>query len=227
MMKFFVVYEKADLLKEVAFNDVNELKRLINNFKTREGERCDTYKNGYDNVGSGNYELSGDVSEHIEWLHNEGGEEYFEKMKESYIGDITIYGNNSTSYGPAWKDDIKELENIVDSWNFIKLPDAARLLTRLSREMPMRMQEASQSYDFKVIDTSHGKMMLYNSEPNTYSCSVSFPAALTDATSVSIVGILLIILVNLMVLANYIFAYRSNKVDYDRKNNSFSNGAAL
>ena len=213
MMKYFVINDKMETLKEVALEDVQGLSDLIDEFVDNETDRCRQTATLADNYSYESYfnniaDEYGDV------------EDYFSHL-EKKVGKIEADGSGINNRS-AWEKEISEIRETITNWNLIMLPDAVKHLEVLSKDMNEKLTEISASYKFKEIYGSG----LSNSRSNVYEYKVKFPAMVKEAEGFSPAGLGIIILIDILVLASYVFAYRSRKVAPKAKG-AFLGGAPL
>lgn len=226
MMKFFVINEKMETLKEAALEDVNKLNTLMNDFQVKENRRLQLCETGYETALSGNYTISREINSYKNHVDSNGGaEEYFEKLNRKIL---KIEENGSAkAYKAVWDKEIKELEETIVNWNLVLLPQAVKQLEVLSREINENLTKVSADYGFKeFVDCNDGSLDIKDSESCVYKYNVEFPSMVKDSEGFSAMGLLVIIFIYILVLASYIFAYRSRKVAPKSKG-TFLGGAPL
>lgn len=229
MMKFFVINENMVTLKETASNDISQLSSLIKNFKKNEKERLEINLQGYETAAAGYQQMTREVEDYVKKINYEcGGEDYFSKKMMRKIENIADVPDGAKSYNKTWDKEISELEEVIANWNLLKLPDAVKRLEVLSEEVNQKLTSYSENYDFKIIETNlSDELTITDSPKNEYEYEVEFPAQVRSTSGFSITGLLVIILIDILVLASYIFAYRSRKVAPKGGNGTFIGGVPL
>ena len=228
MMKFFVVNENMVTLKETASNDISQLSSLIEDFKKNEKERLNTNLQGYETAAAGYQRMTREVEDYVKKINEDGGKRYFSENMMRKIENIADASPGAKGYKKTWDKEISELEEVIANWNLLKLPDAVKRLEVLSEEVNQKLTLYSKNYDFKIIETNlSDELTITGSPKNEYKYEVVFPAQVRSASGFSITGLLVIILIDILVLASYIFAYRSRKVAPKGGNGTFIGGAPL
>ena len=213
------------VLKEKAIEDIDSLAYMMAKFDMEENNRLERTKTLYSNAKMGNYNYSDDVHDFIQIVDDNGGADfYFEKLggKIDRIED----SGNTTAYRTTWEKEIKELDGIIQNWNLILLPGAVKNLETLSKVMNEKLTAISKNAEFQDFDESESNIELTESSPSEYKYDVKFPEQVKDTDGFSVVGLLIIIFIDVLVLASYIFAYRSHKV-VPKGKTAFLGGAPL
>ena len=224
MMKFFVVNENMVTLKETASNDIFQIKELITDFGVQEHERLRNNIEGYTNATKSGTELDFETKKYIQAI---GTGDTLSVVMNNKINVIADASPRAKGYKKTWDKEISELEEVIANWNLLKLPDAVKRIEVLSEEVNQKLTMYSKNYDFKLIELENGVYVLKGSDPHEYKYEVEFPALVRSTSGFSITGLLVIILIDILVLASYIFAYRSRKVAPKGGNGTFIGGAPL
>lgn len=234
MMHFFVVAHNMEALKKSALNDIESIENIIQLFKEQEKSRLDTNKTGIINAKRArrcdasvkkwlkDNNISDSTSDSIsvnQWYKLKTGEiDHIEYENRKYNGD--------------WNKNIGEIRAVVESWNLLLLPDAASRITKMSEDVRRLLTTISERNDIVKIQSSadefgyHSTYEVVESSPYKYKVTVLFPSEVRVKSGFSVMGLFLIILVNVLVLFSYIFAFRSNKV-HPRNNRNNMGGIAL
>ena len=224
MMKFFVVNENMVTLKETASNDISQIKKLIADFGEQEHERLENNISGYKNAKESGTELNFQTKKYIQEINIDS----LNTVMNNKINVIADVSPGAKGYKKTWDKEISELEEVIANWNLLKLPDAVKRIEVLSEEVNQKLTLYSENYDFKIIETNlSDEFTITDSPKNEYKYEVEFPALVRSASGFSITGLLVIILIDILVLASYIFAYRSRKVAPKGGNGTFIGGAPL
>lgn len=229
MMKYFVINDKMETLKEVALEDVQGLSDLIEDFVNNEKYNLNISKDDFKNAKNDKYNSkSDDVDDYLSSIRGDGTNYFNEKMANKVNAIEENKGESSKAYRETWESEIKEIEETIADWNLIMLPDAVKHLEVLSKDMNEKLSEIAKGYDFKQVKYNDEEN-IYEIEyfyPKTYEYEVKFPAMVKEAEGFSPVGLGIIILIDILILASYIFAYRSRKVAPKGKG-AFLGGAPL
>lgn len=211
IMHFFVVNDNLEEYKITAMDDVSKISKEIERFRAQEIDRLVTHCEGYRNAE--------EIYSHIDLSNIEKIEGHVYDKWVSKINDINDADGN---YGPNWETQLDELKSVVEDWNFITLPGAVNQLEVLAHEVSEKLTKISGCYEFYIIE--NGKPELSNA--NVYEVKPEFPSIIAKLSGFSILGIIIIVVIYVLILSNYIFAYRSHKVPPTKKSH-FEGGAPL
>lgn len=229
MMYFFVVSDNMKTLKECAQKDIKKIEDKIQLFKEQEKARLHINKTGIINaIRTQKYDKSVEKflkDNNILETSNSVNQWYELKVKE--IDDIEHEGKK---YKNDWNKNIGEIKNIIESWNLFLLPNAATRITNISEATGKLLTTISEQSNIVKIESS---TTLYDStiyiavksDANQYKIEVNFPSQIKKS-GFSFRGFFLIVLINGLIIFNYIFAYRSKKVRPKNNKNTIG-GTAL
>lgn len=227
MMHFFVVNDNMSDLKKLSENDIDEIEEEINTYVAQENERLNVTLIGLrDAVKANRYDSS--VSDYI----SENKISDIDKWKELKSEEISEVEHERLAYRKAWEREIGELRAVIKNWNMFFLPDAAARINKLADNVSKTLTSASSALKLCIVETQlnpKGEKFytLGESKVNEYGVKASFPKELEKISGFSVLGIFVILLVNVLILFNYIFAYRSKKVRSSTKILESTRGRAL
>lgn len=212
IMHFFVVNDNVQTLQNVAKADVASIEQEIKHFLSNENERLNVTALGLSNVIDStrcdellsDYIKKGNKGKHIrKW----------QDLKSEEIDHVEVDG---VEYKKTWENEIIKINSTIDKWNIFLLSDAAYRIYTLAENVNVKLTRASNNLDLYPIETylKYGKKYykLGKSNPNEYNVKVNFTTELKQTGGFSFTGALIIILMNVLILFSYIFAWRTKKV---------------
>ena len=236
MMPFFVVNQRAEELQDAAKNDLTAMEREIGRFVNRQTEKLNIMFTGMQNaLEDGGYDEQ--VGKLIDTAKGMSGSftTWIEYQKES----IDSIKYNDDMYRSIWLEEISEMRSEVNGWKIFVIPDIAEKMIRLAgTEEPIDTDEAicgilnsisrnSALCRIEAVTTDYGRKVyrVAGFDAETYDLKLTFPDELTNG-GFSLGGFAVIVLVYILILFNYIFAYRSKKGSLESEAN-YEHGAAL
>lgn len=227
MMHFFVVNENMRSLKTSSEKDLDNIQEEIDSYVAKEGERLNVTLIGLRDAASANrYDSS--VSDYI----SENKISDIDKWKELKSEEISDVEYERITYRKTWEREMEEIRAVTKNWNLFFLPDAVARITKLADNVSETLTSASSALNLSIIDARLNSVgekyyTLGDSAPNEYDVKVYFPEKMKSISGFSILGILIILLVNALILFNYIFARRSRKVRPSSKTLTPTRGGVL
>lgn len=236
MMPFFVVNQRAEELQDAAKNDLTAMEREIGRFVNRQTEKLNIMFTGMQNaLEDGGYDEQ--VGKLIDTAKGMSGSftTWIEYQKES----IDSIKYNDDMYRSIWQEEISEMRSEVNGWKIFVIPDIAEKMIRLAgTEESIDTDESicgilnsisrnSALCRIEAVTTDYGRKVyrVAGFDAETYDLKLTFPEELS-AGGFSGGGFVVIVLVYILILFNYIFAYRSKKGSLESEAN-YEHGAAL
>lgn len=223
MSHFLNVNNDSRNLQQYAISDLNDLDNAMSEFQNFERNNLSQMHTNLKNVAaSTNYhaattpELREFISNEIigndnDPLTEENINSFIEKW-DRYITDIHHYGEQK-SYGSALKKAIAENRNRVEAWKIMEIPEAIQGINQLHWEMADTLKGISKSYPLHKIGRVGSKYDIVQKHlPFVISTKSQFKEQCDAKSGVAMGGIIISIIIFLLVLFNYLVAYRSNKV---------------
>ena len=236
MMPFFFLYQRAEELQDAAKNDLTAMEREIGRFVNRQTEKLNIMFTGMQNaLEDGGYDEQ--VGKLIDAAKGMSGSftTWIEYQKES----IDSIKYNDDMYRSIWLEEISEMRSEVNGWKIFVIPDIAEKMIRLAgTEESIDTDESicgilnsisrnSALCRIEAVTTDYGRKVyrVAGFDAETYDLKLTFPDELTNG-GFSLGGFAVIVLVYILILFNYIFAYRSKKGSLESEAN-YEHGAAL
>lgn len=229
IMHFFVVNNNKEFVKECAKDDLNAIDDLFTQYKEFESQAIARTGTGLKNAtGSGQ---RCDVSLNTFMKNN-----HISHNRESAKNYETIQRNRLIGAGfekmyEQFLQEKSQIENTVNSWSIMQIPYKAKQIAQLATSIEETLTKLSksaklpvitysnssrcyvlgenQSHSFKLYDT-YGEFMNPDMEDSAKS-KLKFQSALQEAEGFSLTGILVFVMIEALILFNYIVAYRTNK----------------
>lgn len=236
VMPYFVVNQRSEELQNAAEDDLTAMENEIDRFVARQTEKLSTMVTGIENA------LEDKVYDNqvqallgrLEITSESSLETWAERQQEK-IDSIEYYG---LVYRSSWRDDISEMRAAVSGWDLFTIPKIAVDITRLAGTDDSSADQGesicgilnaiSRNSDLCRIEAVREAGKVYRVVgfgTDTYDVDLIFPSMLKEG-GFSWGGFVVIVLVYILILFNYIFAYRSKKGSLEAGAN-YEHGAAL
>ena len=222
MCYFININSHSDELKKVAQEDMDNIRKAIQEFKDYENVKLTECVTEIENemVNSGvNHTMSSELKEAYDGIYSVELNEIVPKGVEKWKGYIENIQNlnDKLPYGEEWTRQIDDNEQKVYGWSIFSIPQAIEDIDRLSKEIPDSLMSISASYQpiHTRIDAV-GYMCYKGSEMReAFQCPSTTSKLKEQAQKydgVTPIGVILSLVIFLLIISNYIVGYRSNKV---------------
>ena len=237
-LNFFSVLSNKDKLQESAQTDIEGIQKSIDEFKKQEKKNLDKTCLGLTNVfdAKQNNETPDDgviefiKKENIAPDFNEFNDKRinnWKKNKEGEIESIDLTGLSTKdlegvevgAYGSGWDETITNCKNAIRNWQLLKIPSAIGSIQALSDEVGKTLTSFSKNAPFPEISNESGKYKIFNREGDTYETKSKVQDVIKDLSPFTIMGIVAMVLIHLLILFNYLMAYRSHRLNKRQSEN--------
>lgn len=245
MMPFFVVNQRAEELQDAANNDLTAMEQEIDRFVNRQTENLGKMCTGMENVRDDRFhddqlqELFDNVNFTPESYSLDDWTRSLKNWRELQQKKIDSVEYKGIEYRSGWLEDISEMRSEVNGWKLFVIPDIAEKMIRLAGTAESTAQDQSicgilnsisrnsSLCRIEAVTTDYGRKVyrVAGFDAETYDLKLTFPDELTNG-GFSLSGSSVIVLVYILILFNYIFAYRSKKGSLESEAN-YEHGAAL
>ncbi len=222
IMHYFVIQNQKEDLMELAKEDIENIKGQVELFKSQEAARLGINYDGIKHaLGHNKYDETVKTFLEAASISSLGSAEEWKGLKAQEINHIELDGR---TYDDEINSTIRELTSIIDNWTLFEIPQAAYRIKTESENISRYLSQISENLGFKTIEstTNEKGQLIYTaneSDSNSYEICHSFPEEFEEANGFSIIGLLMVILINLVILFNYLVAYRSRKARKNAKVN--------
>lgn len=237
IMHFFVVndsHNKEDI-RQAALADIKLIEGLINDYKQFETNAITITETGLKGVAGFNQSPATKLAEFMSYysiLRNDSSIKYFiENQENKLIGDaFRLY-----EYQCEERSD--EIKNIVDSWNLFKISSVSEKIETLAKNVESDLSKRSEeaklpkievniSGKYDITEDNQEKVFKVFPDLPQGAYNFQFEKRLTEASGMGVIHFLIVILIHILILFNYIFAYRTSTLEI-RKNTNDGGGATL
>ena len=215
IMHFFVVNDHKENIKAYAQSDLSKIETLINEYRNYEDQAISRTGTGLCNaVGVGQ---TCDISlntfmddNHIS--HTRESAENFATIQRSILlGEgFEIFYNNILQ-------EKNEIENAINSWSIIQIPMKAKQIDDLAVSVETELTTLSNNAQLPVIEKTDSlssyTIVNYQKKDFVIECSINefqFKHALKSASGFSLTALLVVLLIHVLILFNYVVAYRTS-----------------
>lgn len=224
LCKFININNDSENLKYHALQDLNMIEGAISDFQNAERANLSQLTTNLNMVASSpNYmaattpELRKFITEELGVEENRGltkeDVKAFTDKWNGYIENLHHYGEHK-SYGATIKNAITENKERINQWKILEIPQAIEGIDALLNQITPLTESISKSYPLHQIGRSGTRWdIVENHYPGPVNTHGEFKKELTRSSSGwNFSGIALSVAIFLMIIFNYIVAYRSSKV---------------
>lgn len=216
VMHFFVVNSQKEEIKALAHNDLDEIANMFEQYKEFEAQAISRTGAGLRNATGPGQRCDAVLNRFME-------ENHISHTRESARNFETIQQNLLLGIGfenmyNAFKAERADIENVVDSWSVMLIPSKAKMIEELEVSARKNLTDLSAKGKLPVVtydSASHSYTLgelqtwTYSGTDETAEITSSFRHAIRDAEGFSFTAVLVVIMIEVMILFNYIVAYRT------------------
>lgn len=214
IMHFFVVNDNKATIKSYAQADVKKINDLISEYKEFESQAITNTGTGLRNVTGpnqrGDIELNQFMEEnHIE--HNRNSAKNFETIQRN-----NLIGANFETYNSNIRQQQQEFLNVVNGWSIMQIPSKTKMLEELAISVEKELTRKSNEAKLPKIEYQNGVYTItQSSQRRDFKIkggveNFQFKHALQTASGFSLTALFVVILIHILILFNYLVAYRTN-----------------
>ena len=216
IMHFFVVYDQKEDIKLYAKQDLQKIDAMFAEYKDFESTAISTTGTGLRNA-TGPGQLCDETlnkfmdDNHI--AHTRESASNFETIQKN-----AIIGSGFDEFYQNFKKEETDIQNAVNSWSIILIPSKkASLIADLAALAERQLSQLSNNAKLPVISYSSGRYTLGEYQCRNFSIeggtdSFKFKNALKSASGFSGTALIVVLFIHLLILFNYIVAYRTATV---------------
>lgn len=227
---FFAVAGDREDIKNVALNDLNNIEKTIVDYKAKQEGKIINLKMKLYDFPSDCFLTSEAIfflTDKLKYtiINNRINRESESENIDTYCGK-TLYHNFRLSDNPNYfsdiEDRINEIKQTVRNWNWIKSTLLANKIEKLSEDTYKRLDdictENRQAIPF--INYSDNQMNITGyDEPEISKADTKFKKKVQDTNQVGFLSVLITLLIHLIILLNYIVAYRTSTLSLSKNTN--------
>lgn len=225
-------------LKNYAIHDLDGMEKAISAFQSQEKDNLSQLETNLQSVASSSNFHSATTDELKAYISSEIlGEQDAKLNKENiisftekwnkHIDNIHHYGEGK-NYASTLKNAIKENRNRIEAWSILEIPQAIDEIAKLNEDLGTNLNSISESYPLHKIGRAGSKWDIVDKHKAfTTSINSNFKEECAKRTGVNLSGVALSILIFLLIIFNYVVAYRSTKVSVKAGSSSRDGGMIL
>lgn len=214
IMHFFVVNDNKATIKSYAQADVKKINDLILEYKEFESQAITKTGTGLRNVTGpnqrGDIELNQFMEEnHIE--HNRNSANNFETIQRN-----NLIGANFETYSTNIRQQQQDFLNVVNGWSVMQIPSKTKMIEELAISVEKELTRKSNEAKLPKIEYQNGVYTITQSNQcrdfkiNGGIENFQFKHELQTKSGFSFTALFVVILIHILILFNYIVAYRTN-----------------
>ena len=223
--RFATIYASSGELKAAATEDLSLIRQSIQKFQSTENAALTNTITGLELAAQG--ESTDQLMEFVDANGFELTPASIANFKDKWQDRIeNVTDQAQSSFYDAWEDELERCTEQIQSWSVLKIPEAANAMKGLGPQVSAKLEEVSATLPFPVIHKNEADVsdIVKNHEPNQYPIATTFAERFSDMSSYSIIGVAICIVLHLMVLFNYIVAYRTKRNRIKRKSIPVNDG---
>ena len=216
MMHFFVVNENKESIKSIANEDIQKIDQLFASYEEFETNAVARTKQGLSNATARNQKMTDSLKSFMtENAITAANYEYYVEQQQDYVVG-SMFANTKSDY-----EDFKQnIMGVVNSWSVVRVPREAKNIEEYAKAYQQYFTEWSESATLPVIEfdqTLRKYTITEAKQVKTYTIdggieSLKFRTAITEAEGFSILAIIVMIVINILILFNYIMAFRTRTI---------------
>lgn len=221
IMHFFVVNDNKAIIKSYAQSDINKINDMISEYKSFESNAITNTGGGLKGVSGVNQR--GDISlnkfmEENHITHDIVSAENFETRQR-----MNLIGENFESSIKNVLQQEQEFMDVVNSWSILNIPSKTKMIEELALALEKDLTNKSQSANLPKIKNINGIWTIIEANQcNTFKISggvdnLQFKKALQETSGFSLTALFVIFLIHLLILFNYLVAFRTNIMEISRR----------
>lgn len=229
IMHFFVVNDNKAIIKSYALSDVRKIDQLISEYKEFESQAITKTGTGLRNVTGPNQRADISLNQFMEdnrIEHDRNSAKNFETIQRN-----NLLGANFETYHNQIRRQEQEFINVVDGWSILQIPSKTKMIEELAISVEKELTRMSNEAKLPKIEYQNGMYAITESNQcKNFEISggvekFQFKHALQNASGFSITALLVVLLIHLLILFNYIVAYRTSTLGISK--NSEEDGGRI
>lgn len=235
---FINVNRDSENLKNYAIQDLDGMETAISNFQSQERANLSQLEINLQNVATSYNYYSAITEELKSYISHEllGGQDSklnkenitsFNEKWNNYIDNLHHYGEGK-SYASTLKNAIEENRNRIVAWKILEIPQAIEEINKLKHDLDTNLNSISESYPLHKIGRAGSRWDIVDTH-KAFMTSIdsNFKEECAKRTGVNIYGIALSVVIFLLIIFNYVVAYRSSKVSVKAGRSTSDGGMIL
>jgi hypothetical protein len=214
---FFVVNGNKDTIKTYAETDFNKIDSLFINYEDFEELAITTTSLGLENAIDEDAILDEDLETFFEENNTTqstyGIENFVELQRDKLLGETY------ESLKKEYEKKRKEIMQDVKSWNTLFIPYKAHGIEKLATEVSTKLNQMSEDALLPIIEMNEDGFytLAQEDQSNTFDIeggveTLKFRKAIIESGGISLTAIFITLLIHLLILFNYVVAYRTHTV---------------
>lgn len=213
IMQFFVVNSARDEAKQIAKSELNAVDSILIVYNDSVNNWIGKTRIGMENSLRPGQERDNSLSEYMRGLTQNGSDEFEETNKKQYL----INDSYNKNFYNEYNSERERIEQIVDDWKIFKLPQISKAIDSHAKKLCDALNKNIERANFPYIvkDGSTGKFKIVKKQNDNFRLQPKESSAFQERLSrpgFSVMAIVLVLIIHLLILFNYIVAYRTHTV---------------
>lgn len=214
-MHFFTVNDNKDNLKELAREDLNSIESMFIEYKKFEEDAITQTVTGLDNAVA--QKKSDDLKSYMKDVGIENSRESIDAFEKKLRSDLI--GDAYKAYYTAFSTEKERIESDVKNWSVVRISSDIRSINEMATYVGERLTDLSRKYKLPKINRNSYRQydIIIEAQSRVFSVDESnlrFGENIKEVSGTSLTAIAIIILIHLLILLNYIVAYRTQTLGF-------------
>ncbi len=218
IMHFFIVNDNKEEIKGYAEADLQKINNMFVEYEDFERTALNATVAGLENAIAPNQVCDESLNKFMKENNISRTQEGIESFTK--IQNTSLLGDGYKSKKEWFQNKISEIENSVNSWSMITVPLKAKEIEEVAKKVEEDLTARSKKSKLPNIrrDDLFGRHTLTSqNQSRTYTVEggiegLEFRNALRKVDGFSPVALVVVLLIHVLILFNYIVAYRTNKI---------------
>ena len=217
IMHFFVVNDNKETIKQDAEADLQKIESVFTDYKNFEENAISITGTGLRNATGIGQICDASLREFMDANH-------IQHTRESANNFETIQRNMLIESGykaiyDSYTQQQNEIKNSINSWSIVQIPMKAKLIEELATSTEKELNSLAEKAKLPTItyDINSRSYTIGEYQKKTFAIqggidSFKFRKALKEADGFSLTAIFIVLLIHILILINYIVAYRTSNL---------------
>lgn len=222
IMHYFTVNDNKTLIKYNAEQDLTILTKLFTDYEAAAKDVIARTRTGMQPAMGANQKWNGELTQFMKdnnISHNKQSADSFVDIQEK-----AVLGSSYQKLKSNFITQKRDITNVVNSWSPLKVPSMSKLIEQLAPQVLEQLNTLRQKGKFPIIgyDSGQGMYILKgnNEIPEVELMGgvegLKFHESLKSANGFSVIGLLVILGIHLLILFNYLMAYRTSTIGINK-----------
>lgn len=223
IMNFFVVNDNKEEIKAYARKDIDKINNLILEYEDFEKDALANTLTGLHNATGPNQE----IDDKLYAFMSENCIEHNRTSTNNFVENVqrpSLIGANFETYRSRITQQEQEILSAVNGWSIIQIPFKVKMIEDLALSVEEQLTKNSQEAKLPKIEPRGDGVYTITESNQSRDFRISggvesfqFKQALRNASGFSFTAVLIVLLIHILILFNYLVAYRTDVLGISKK----------